>query len=38
LGVDQPKVSAILRGRLKEFSTSRLMRFITALRHRVEIT
>lgn len=31
LGVDQPKVSALLRGRLKDFSTERLMRFVTAL-------
>jgi predicted XRE-type DNA-binding protein len=31
LGIDQPKVSALLRGRLKGFSTERLMRFITAL-------
>jgi len=31
LGVDQPKVSALMRGRLKEFSTERLMRFLTAL-------
>jgi predicted XRE-type DNA-binding protein len=38
LGVDQPKVSALMRGRLKEFSTGRLMRFITALNHDVVIT
>jgi predicted XRE-type DNA-binding protein len=31
LGIDQPKVSALVRGRLKEFSTERLMRFITAM-------
>jgi predicted XRE-type DNA-binding protein len=31
LGVDQPKVSALMRGRLKDFSTDRLMRFITAM-------
>jgi len=37
LGVDQPKVSALLRGRLKDFSTERLMRFITALDRDVEI-
>ncbi len=38
LGVDQPKVSALLRGRLKDFSTDRLMRFITALDRDVVIT
>lgn len=38
LGVDQPKVSALLRGRLKDFSTDRLMRFITALNRDVIIT
>lgn len=38
LGVDQPKISALLRGKLKEFSTDRLMRFITALHHDVIIT
>jgi predicted XRE-type DNA-binding protein len=27
LGVDQPKVSALLRGRLKDFSIERLLRF-----------
>ena len=31
LGVDQPKVSALMRGRLKDFSTERLMKFLTAL-------
>lgn len=38
LGVDQPKVSALMRGRLKEFSTERLMRFLTALGRDVIIT
>ena len=38
LGVDQPKVSALIRGRLKDFSTERLMRFITALGRDVIIT
>lgn len=37
LGVDQPKVSALMRGRLADFSTERLMRFITALNHDVVI-
>jgi predicted XRE-type DNA-binding protein len=31
LGVDQPKVSALLRGRLKDFSTDRLLRFLNLL-------
>ena len=38
LGVDQPKVSAILRGQLKDFSTERLMRYITAFDHDVVIS
>ena len=38
LGIDQPKVSALMRGRLKDFSTERLMRFITALGRDVVIT
>src|SRR5437773_2539278 len=37
LGVDQPKISAILRGRLKDFSTGRLMRFLTLLNRDVVI-
>lgn len=31
LGVDQPKVSAILRGKLRSFSLERLFRFLNAL-------
>lgn len=31
LGIDQPKVSAILRGRLSGFTIDRLMRFLLAL-------
>ena len=31
LGVDQPKVSALMRGRLEDFSTDRLFRFINLL-------
>ena len=38
LKVDQPKISALMRGHLKDFSTDRLMRFITALNHDVVIT
>lgn len=37
LGVDQPKVSALLRGRLSGFSTERLLKFLTALGWDVEI-
>jgi predicted XRE-type DNA-binding protein len=31
MGIDQPKVSAILRGRLSGFTIERLMRFLLAL-------
>jgi predicted XRE-type DNA-binding protein len=31
LGIDQPKVSMLMRGRLKDFSTERLMLFIVRL-------
>lgn len=37
LGVDQPKISALLRGRLDGFSTDRLFRFLNALGNDVEI-
>jgi len=37
MGVDQPKVSHITRGRLGDFSTDRLMVFLTALGRDVEI-
>jgi predicted XRE-type DNA-binding protein len=37
LGIDQPKVSALLRGRLQEFSTGRLLRFLLRLGHDVNI-
>jgi predicted XRE-type DNA-binding protein len=37
LGVDQPKVSALLRGRLSGFSTDRLLKFITTLGQDVDI-
>ncbi len=36
-GIDQPKVSRLLRGRLAGFSTERLMRFLTLLGRDVEI-
>ena len=38
LGIDQPKVSALVRGRLSGFSIERLMRFLNALDHDVTIT
>ena len=37
LGVDQPKISALMRGRLEGFSTDRLFRFLNALGLDVEI-
>ena len=37
LGVDQPKVSALLHGRLSGFSADRLLRFLNALGQDVEI-
>ncbi len=37
LGIDQPKVPKLLRGQLREFSTDRLFRFLTALGQDVEI-
>lgn len=37
LGVDQPTVSALVRGRLDKFTTDRLLRFITALGNDVSI-
>ncbi len=37
LGIDQPKVSALLRGKLSGFSTERLFRFLNALGSSVEI-
>ena len=37
LGVDQPKVSALMRGRLSGFSIDRLLRFLLALDHDIEI-
>jgi len=37
LGVDQPKVSALVRGRLKDFSTDRLLHFLLKLGHDVKI-
>jgi predicted XRE-type DNA-binding protein len=36
--IDQPKVSALVNGRLANFSSDRLLRFLTALGQDVEIT
>ncbi len=38
LGLDQPKVSALVRGRVEGFSIDRLFRFLNALGQRIEIT
>jgi predicted XRE-type DNA-binding protein len=37
MGIDQPKVSALLNGRLTNFSSERLMRLLTKLGQDVEI-
>ncbi len=37
-GLDQPKVFALVRGRVAGYSIDRLFRFLTALGQRVEIT
>jgi predicted XRE-type DNA-binding protein len=37
LGIDQPKISALIRGKLDGFSTERLFRFLNALGQDVEI-
>ncbi len=37
MGIDQPKVSALLNGRLTNFSSERLMRLLTALGQDVDI-
>jgi predicted XRE-type DNA-binding protein len=37
LGIDQPKISALMRGQISGFSTERLFRFLNALGRDVEI-
>lgn len=37
LGIDQPKVSRLLRNNVSEFSVTRLLRFITLLGRDIEI-
>ena len=38
VGTDQAKVSSILRGKLKEFSTDRLLKFLLRLGRDIDIT
>ena len=38
LGLDQPKVSALVRGRVEGYSIDRLFKFLNLLGQRVEIT
>jgi predicted XRE-type DNA-binding protein len=38
LGIDQPKVSSLVRGRLEGFSAERLIRFLNDLDQEVEIS
>jgi predicted XRE-type DNA-binding protein len=37
LGIDQPKISALINGKLSDFSTVRLFRFLNSLGRDVEI-
>jgi predicted XRE-type DNA-binding protein len=37
MGIDQPKVSAMLAGQFRGYSVERLMRFLVSLGHDVEI-
>lgn len=37
MGIDQPKVSALLRGRLDDFSADRLIRFLLMLGRDIDI-
>src|SRR5436190_24166159 len=37
MGIDQPRVSAMLAGQFRGYSVERLMRFLVALGHDVEI-
>ena len=38
MGIDQPKVSAMLGGHFRGYSVERLLRFLVALGHDVEIS
>jgi predicted XRE-type DNA-binding protein len=37
LGIDQPKVSALMRGRLTGFSLERLLKYLNVLNNDIEI-
>ena len=37
LGVDQPKVSQLFRGDIRQYTIDRLVRFVTLLQHDVQI-
>lgn len=37
LGVDQPRVSALFHGKIRQFSVERLMRFLTTLNRNIRI-
>jgi predicted XRE-type DNA-binding protein len=37
MGIDQPKVSKIIRGRLSEFSTERLLKYLLLLGLNIEV-
>jgi len=38
MGIDQPKVSALINGRIDNFSSERLMRLLTKLGQNVDVT
>lgn len=38
LGIDQPKISALVRGRLADFSTDRLLQLLLRLGHDIKIS
>lgn len=38
MGIDQPKVSKLLRGKLQEFTGERLMTFVLSLGHDINIS
>ena len=38
LGIDQPRVSKLLRGRLADFKVERLIQFVLRLGHNVDLT
>lgn len=37
LGIDQPRVSALFHGKIRQFSVERLMRFLTTLNRNIRI-